>query len=515
MYIVKNAWKSMTRSKGRNLLIGIIVVVISLASSVALAVHNSANEIIQNAKKSFSLTGTITLDRAALQANSSNSQADMRTLLQNVGSLSLDDIKKYGDSRYLKGYTYTMTTSLGSSGIAPLTNDSGTNGASAAGGSNNTAQNAAGSEAAQPGGQFSGQQGFRVIAYSSSVAMTNFVNGTCQITSGSMFEDADTANDCVISQELANANGLSVGSTIVLYNVKDTKQTYTFTVSGIYTDSSAADGTGLGLYSGSVNQIITPFAALDNIVKTSAANADTQLSSQLSASFQLVNADSVEPFKAELTSKGLNEYYTLTTNMASFNESVSPLANLSNFATVFLVLVLSIGGVVLLVLNMLNIRERKHEIGVLRTIGMKKSRVCLQFVTELFMVTFAAVVIGTAAGAAVSAPAANYLLQNEVSSQQQSSAQAGQSFGRMTDAVNGSAQDAGAVRPGAGAGAGSFSGFGSRPNISYVDQINAVVSGHVLLQMTLICVLITVIGGLASALVILRYEPLKTAGSRP
>ena len=48
--------------------------------------------------------------------------------------------------------------------------------------------------------------------------------------------------------------------------------------------------------------------------------------------------------------------------------------NVKIFATTFLIITLIIGGVVLVVINMINIRERRYEIGVLRTVGMKKSK---------------------------------------------------------------------------------------------------------------------------------------------
>lgn len=46
MYIFKNAWKNITRNKGRNILIGIIVIVIAAASSITLAIRESANDIV-------------------------------------------------------------------------------------------------------------------------------------------------------------------------------------------------------------------------------------------------------------------------------------------------------------------------------------------------------------------------------------------------------------------------------------------------------------------------------------
>ena len=71
---------------------------------------------------------------------------------------------------------------------------------------------------------------------------------------------------------------------------------------------------------------------------------------------------------------------------------------------------------VLFVINMINIRERKYEIGVYRTIGMKKSTLTLQFILELFIVSFVALLIGAGLGSISSVPVSNFLLENEIES---------------------------------------------------------------------------------------------------
>ena len=47
MYILKNAWISITRNKSRNILIAIIITVISAACAITLAIRNSANKIVE------------------------------------------------------------------------------------------------------------------------------------------------------------------------------------------------------------------------------------------------------------------------------------------------------------------------------------------------------------------------------------------------------------------------------------------------------------------------------------
>jgi len=513
MYIIKNALKSISRSKGRNILIGTIILVIAVSSCVALSIRNSANEIVSSQKASYDITATIGVNREALRSSSQSSGTDMRALMESVPALTVDQLKTYADSQYVKSLSYSLTTSMNSSNVTAVSSStstastsSSTSTASTAKTSSSTAGSTGSGFQGGPGGDAGGQSSgsFRVTGYSSTAAMTGFISGTNKITSGSMFSDGDTANDCVISDELASANSLSVGSTITLTNPSDSTQAYTFKVVGIYTDTSTSDGSQMNMFSNSANRIITNYTAVSNMVTSSASSSTTKLSSQLSSTFSLASSDSLDAFKAELAKKGLSEYYTVTSNLTSFEASVKPLSNLSRFATIFLFLVLAIGGIILVVLNLINIRERKYEIGVLRAIGMKKGKVALQFVTELSIVTLIALFIGSGIGAAASVPVANYMLKSEIASIQSEQQQVQQNFGMLASSSGSSGQSS--------KGTGGFFGMGA--NVSYVSQINAVINGMVLLEMLGIGIILVILSSGVSLVFISRYDPLKILSSR-
>jgi ABC-type transport system, involved in lipoprotein release, permease component len=493
MYIVKNAWKSIARSKGRNILIGIIVLVIATSSVVALAIRSSANEVVRQQKAAFNITATIGVDRSAIISKSSGS-TDMRTIMSSIPALTLTQLKSYADSAYVTGLAYQISLSLDSSDITAASNSSASSGSA----SNSRGGNFGG----EYGGQQQNQGDFRLIGYSSTSAMSEFESGAYKISSGAMFGDSDTGDDCVITDELAKANSLKVGSTITLVNPSDSAQSAAFKVVGIYTDTSSSDGSQMNFFSNAANQIITNYTAANKIVTASAANSSTKLTSSLSSTFTLKDAASFDKFKAELKAKGLNQYYTATSNLDSFDQSVEPLTNLSNFATIFLILVLLIGGIILIVLNMFNIRERKYEVGVLRAIGMKKGKVALQFIVELFIVTFIFLSIGTVAGSAASVPVANSMLQTQISSVQSQQSQVAANFGNR----GGSGQSGNAR--------GLSGSFGLSGNVSYIRQINAVINGSVILQIIGIGILLTILSSLISMIFISRYEPLKILSSR-
>lgn len=63
MYIIKNAYKSIIRAKGRNILIFILVLLIAVSACVALSVRNSAEAAKKSAYDSLSITAQINTNR--------------------------------------------------------------------------------------------------------------------------------------------------------------------------------------------------------------------------------------------------------------------------------------------------------------------------------------------------------------------------------------------------------------------------------------------------------------------
>lgn len=490
MYIIKNAFKSITRSKVRNILIGIIITVITVSSCIALSIKNAANEVQQSYLNSYNVTAQLTLDRNSLRNNvrSSSETFNPREFMSSIQSLTAEEVMKYADSQYVKSYLLSIQTNMDSSVLTKVTEDT-------------TATNTGDKQfrGEIPGGNASSGD-FKVIGYNSLDAMTQFINSTYKITKGSMFSIDSTNNSCVISTELAEENSLDVGSTFTLNNPNNTAESYTFTVTGIYEDNSS-DGE-FSMFSGSANQILTNYTSLNSIATKSNEATDTKLNVQTNATFNLKDSSVVDAFTAELKTKGLSEYYTVTTNLESFTQSMAPLKNLSSFATTMLVIVLLIGGSILVILNMLNIRERKYEIGVLRAIGMKKRIVLSQFVLELLMVTGISIILGSVIGSVSSVPIANNMLKSEIAAQQTEQSQVQENFG------------GGANMPGRSQGGNMMNVFGKTTEVDYVDQINAVVDVKILAELALIGIVLTILSSSISMIFISRYTPLKILSNR-
>ena len=59
MFVLKNAWRSVVRGKGRNALIVVVVAIIAAAATIGLAIRNAAETARAEGLASTSVTATI------------------------------------------------------------------------------------------------------------------------------------------------------------------------------------------------------------------------------------------------------------------------------------------------------------------------------------------------------------------------------------------------------------------------------------------------------------------------
>ena len=69
MYIIRNALKCIGRSKGRNVLIGIIVLVIAISACIGLSIRQAAQSAKEETLSGMTVTATISIDRQAMMGN--------------------------------------------------------------------------------------------------------------------------------------------------------------------------------------------------------------------------------------------------------------------------------------------------------------------------------------------------------------------------------------------------------------------------------------------------------------
>lgn len=527
MYIIKNAWKSIIRNKGRNFLMIIITLVIAIAACISLSIREAADKAEEETLASLTVNAQLSFDRtdmmSKMQGEAGEKPGEMDRSKFDFSSLSnsaltLDDYMSY--TKFLSendSYFYSQTVSLNADGdILPYGTEE-TEEAAEAGGPENNFNGNGGMEGGMNGGrgmmQASGD--FSVTGYSGYSAMISMFgnDGSYSITDGVMFDEFSDNKECIISDELAMYNNIEVGDVITFVNPDCVDEAYDVTVSGIYTNSSSDAGNSRFIFSDPANSIYMNTASLQSILDSSSQAdnvsdddeaASAVLTAETSFTYVLSSADNYYAFEEAVNAEGLPENYVLSSaDLSSYEQSISPLKTLSTMTGWFFVIVLIIGGIILVVLNIFNLRERKYEVGVLTAIGMKKIKVAMQFVCELFIITFTAIIIGASVGAAVSVPVANSLLESQISDVQESNEGIAQNFGMEGHNDKQSFMKGGDLA------------FGQpQQHVNYIDSVSSATDFTVIVQLIIVGILLTIVSSLAALITIMRYEPLKILSSR-
>ena len=465
MYIIKNAWINIKRHLGRNILIGLIVLVVALSSTIALSINTSGNKLIESYKDKNELAVSFRLDMSKLRDESNT-----------YTKLTVSDIENYADSDYVSSYYYTLDTSLSSDDIEAIDMSEKFEPKD-----NGDAPNSEMPDRGQGKENMDSQGDYKITAYSDPSYIENFINGTSKITSGSMITKDDEENHIVISEELATQNDLEVGDEITFYLPSDSSITYTFEITGIFetTDDSASDDFMNINVLNAQNQIYTTVTAINNILE------DDNSSNSLNATIYLKNQDDLEAYAEEVKDKGLSDYYTLSDNTDEITSTLTPIKNISNFSMTFLIIILIVGAIILAVINILNIRDRKYEIGVLRAIGMSKTKLILSLLIELFIVTVIAFIIGIIGGKLLSQPVTNKMLENEINFQQVQTENTRENFGGR-----------GFERPNE-----------RRATQNYEDSLTVTLDAKTVIILFSFGLILVIVSGSASAIFITKYNP--------
>lgn len=381
MYIVKNAFKNIFENKGRNIMIAIIFLLVITMSCVALVISNNTTVIAQDYKNQISTQVFIEEDYKKISDKSDEDENFITPPITN------EIITNLASSQYLKKVEYSATMEAIADSLTyrkPIDK-------------RYTEMQRVGEPLEKARIPY-----IYISGYDNIQNAKVFQNRQAQLSDGKYPEYADEA---LISDELAKLNNLKIGDTFKVKDIHDknqkgkTLEEITFKISGIYHTNNQD----------SYSEIFTKTDYLINEAYSYKPN--------LQAIFYLSNPNDLESFKKDAYQAGISEYYSIKTDDIAYNAFIQPIEQMSKVATIFLIVVLILGITILLLLSMLAIRERKYEIGVLRAMGMKKSKIVLQMILESTMIMLVCLGIGLLLGSFMAQPITDMMLADKLSSQ--------------------------------------------------------------------------------------------------
>lgn len=291
-------------------------------------------------------------------------------------------------------------------------------------------------------------KGYQVVGVTSMEILEEVYNGDLTMTEGTMITEENNAahhNKIVISEELAQANGLSLGDTVslsmlslyaseyntVAYGYGNEKDAFVYIVGGIYrhrTDNFAGVSEPWLL---NANHVYVPITTLvdaanseriqeryhSGIPGTADVFEENPCVIPDALYFHLSDRDAVQTLADEINQIGFRDTVLLTEYVS--DAASSPSARLSEIVSILLAGVIGVGAAVFFFSVLFNMKARHRELAVLVALGKKRSAVASSFSLELLLLTAAALLAagGIFAGlvSLCAGPLTSYLYSAELS----------------------------------------------------------------------------------------------------
>ena len=460
MYIFANALKNVVRNRGRNILLAAIIFAIIVTTVVALMINNTTSGIIDDYKTRFGSQVNISPDIEKFRASAGMPSAGGSMKLPSVTAQQSID---FADSDYIKEYVMQIMIGVASESLKGK--DEGVGGG--------FSLITSGDDTKSISAQFYLKNTF----YDFDEGFRGIEDGN-----GRMIENG---NECLVSEVFAELNSLSVGDTIALYaSLHDDageyrRISYDLTIVGIYYDLTEEYA---GIQVPMTNRRNEILASTDTIL---APVGEGESGFSVTATYFLKNPSMLKDFEAEIRGKGLSEFLKVSTDERGYESIVAPVEGLKSMSVTFMIIVLVLGAIILILLSTIAIRERKYEIGVLRAMGMKKSRVALGLWFEMIAITCICLCIGLAVGTIIAQPVSDMLLAGQV--------EAAKASGGLPGGAIASA-DASSLLAG---------------SMTTLDELNVSLSLVTILEIIAISLGLATAAGLAVISKITKYEPIK------
>lgn len=476
--MIKRSWLSIIRKPGKAVLIGLILFAMANLVLASSAIKGAVAESMSYAKST--LGGTVYLQadieklRSQIQSQGGSITPGERPQIVRP-TINVSTVKSIADSSLVKDFSYSINTQAKASGFTPIeTQTSGPGGMRMFG-----------------GGEQSETQlesditisGVNAYAFISSVE-----NDTMKLTDGTYFDE--TTNDqTIISYDLATSNNLKVGDTISLQNVYDST-THQLTIIGIYELTEEQQ------FGNPENTLYMNTETAAKFMSSEQYNSGDY--SVQNVRFELNSPEQADAFITEAKNKFPNlesDNLSLSIDTSAYEQMVGPIESVGKFAsTIFWIVIIASVAIVTLIV-MINVKDRRYEMGVLLSLGASKINVTAQILCELLIVGTIAFLISIGTGTLVARSVSQGLLDNQLAMSQQ---QSENNFGRP-----GASTRAGGPQMGMGGGFGQ----GSRSNVEAIKSIdvNATPADYALLFIVGYSIIILALA--LPAWNIVKYQP--------
>ncbi|EAC8173623.1 ABC transporter permease [Listeria monocytogenes] len=492
MNFFKRAWLSMKARKGRSVLQLIIFTVVCVLILSGFTIQSAADKANELAREQLGGTVTLTVDREKQmqtmreEASSSDSSSTESKPQFQSSPIDVSDANDLAKLNHVASYNYYSSTQALASGFDPIESSGDT--------SSSNDESSTTAETQGPGGGQGGPQmvdaDLSISGLLDSATSTDFEAGTSELTSGVAITSADKdKNVAMVEENLAEENDWKVGDSFTVTS-SDGNTKVTLKIVGIYkTTDSGSDMAQNFSFLNPYNKVYVPYTVANTIKGSNYKNTVD------SAVYTMDDAANISAFEKEAKKVDSIDWDTfkLDANDTLYQQMIGPINSVASFSKNVVYIVSIAGALILGLLVMMQVRDRKYEMGVLLAIGEKRGKLIAQFFVEILIVALVSFGLAAASSHYVAQLAGNQLLAQQNSS---------------TNETTTSTENRG---PGGG-GQGGPGGFGESvsnltKNTEQIKELDIQVTLEDMLKMGGIGIGIAFISVLLPAALVLRMNP--------
>ena len=502
MNFLKRSFQYSWDKKGKTLLMIAIFSAILIFVLAGLTIQSATELATKNAQKSMGATVTLQQNRESMfkKDDDNTSETSSKKGGFELTPIALEDAKNIGALSDVASYYFEAKTSVDASeGIEAV---SSSDDLEATTSTDTEGQEMPGGGDGGPGGMAMMSSGdFQISGVSTLAANSSFEEETATIIDGEgITADDEGTNNVVIETTLAEANDLAVGDTFKVTNSED--EDVEVSIRGIYETSETGDSMGMQFnFMNPVNTIYSSYTLANDLAGADEGTLD-------SATYTLSDPENMEAFVEEANQLIDTDTFSLQTNDQMYQQMLTPISNVSKFSKNIVILVGIAGVVILTLIVMLSIRERRYEIGVLLSLGESRIKLISQFFVEMVVCMLVAVVIAGASGNVIGNVVGNQLLEQQSSqttSTEQGSNQNGGPGGQMSQPGEGQ----GGGGPGGQQGGGMMDGTNLFTSSESISELEVKTSMNDIMKLLGLGILICLLSILLSSASILKMNPKK------
>ncbi|WP_062051899.1 ABC transporter permease [Bacillus sp. JCM 19034] len=418
MNFLKRGLLSITRKKGKSLILLAIIFILGNLIAGAISIQQATDSVEKSIKERLGTGATIDYDHDAL-----NQMSEEEWMEFEWTSLSIDTIRQVGELQYVKYYDYSTSTYLASDDLESYQ------------GENNEYE-------VMYDGIYHPEFRLKGTNYA---PVIDFEEEKSRLVDGRVFTEEEISNGSavtIISKKLADQNQVSVGDSIVLTNgvinyTESGEELYdsrdvvleviglfeTLTLAEDTEDSDSDNGMWDWMDIEAQNMLYVPNdLILDElhyqIEKEIEMNPEFAMyyedgiEEHYTPIYVLNSVDDVEPFTEEVTPL-LPELYIVKSAVDQYDSIAKPIQSMSKLSGYVLIVsiiasVLIIGLVVLLFL-----RDRKRELGIYLSLGERRGRVIGQILLEVMLVALIGIALSLFTGNLLASGVSETLMTND------------------------------------------------------------------------------------------------------